>query len=108
MTRQVRSTELSAAQVSAHQQPPARHLTIRVSPRLVIGILAAVLSVAVAAGVGLTVQLASKARVVDATKATTAHSGSVISATLGSFRGSRQPHRRRLGPGSPSLPGSEL
>ncbi len=85
MTRLVRSTEPSATQQPAAQQPPTRNPAIRPSPRLVIGIVSAALLVAVAAGIGLAAQPASKARAADATKASSAHSGSVTSATLGSF-----------------------
>jgi hypothetical protein len=85
VTRLVRSTDPPAAQLPATQQPPTRHPAIRPSPRLVIGIVSAALLVAVAVGIGLAVQLATKARAADATKATTAHSGFASSATLGSF-----------------------
>jgi hypothetical protein len=51
----------------------------------VIGIVSAVLLVAVAAAIGWAVQPASKARAAHAAKATTAHSGFASSAMLGSF-----------------------
>jgi hypothetical protein len=73
----VRSKEQPAA-----EHPPTRDSAIGPSPRLVIGIVSAVLLVAVAAGIGLP---ASKAQVANAIKATAAHSGSASSATLGSF-----------------------
>ena len=50
-----------------------------------IGIVSAVLLVAVAAAIGWAVQPASKARAAHTAKATTAHSGFASSATLGSF-----------------------
>jgi hypothetical protein len=80
VTRLVRSTDPLAA-----QKPPPQHPIIRFSPRLVIGIVSAVVLVAVAAGIGSAVQPASKARASDATKATTAQSGFASSAPLGSF-----------------------
>jgi large exoprotein involved in heme utilization and adhesion len=73
-----------APEQPAAQQPPTRHPIIRVSPRLVIGIVSAVVLVA-AASVGSAVWPASKAQAVGATKASTAHSESASSATLGSF-----------------------
>jgi hypothetical protein len=61
------------------------HRIIRMSPRLVTGIVSSVLLVAVAAGIGWAVQLASKARAADTIKTSTAYSGSAGSATHGSF-----------------------
>lgn len=75
----VRSAEPPSA-----QQPPTRHPTIRVSPRLVIGIVSAVVLVA-AASIGSAVWPATKAQAVGPAKASTVHSESASSATLGSF-----------------------
>jgi hypothetical protein len=79
VTRGVRPTEPPAV-----EQPPARYSTIRLSPRLVFGIVSAVLLVA-AASIGSAVWPAPKAQAVGATRASTAHSGSAKSARLGSF-----------------------
>jgi hypothetical protein len=76
VTSGVRSTEQSATQ----QQPP-----IRSSRRLRIAILSAVVLVTVAAGIGLAVQSASKARAADVTEASAARRGSASSAALQSF-----------------------
>jgi hypothetical protein len=83
--RLVRSKQPPAAQEPVTRQAPTRHPAIRPAPRLVIGIVSAVLLVAVATGIGLAVQPASKARTADTIKASTAHAGSASSATLGSF-----------------------
>jgi hypothetical protein len=79
VTGLVRSTEPPAA-----RQLPPRHPIIRVAPRLVIGVVSAVVLVA-AAGIGSAVWPASKAQAVGATKAGTAHSEPASRATLGSF-----------------------
>jgi hypothetical protein len=84
VTRLVRSTEPPAEEAAA-SQPPTPHPAIRLAPRLVIGIVSAVLLVAVAAEIGWAVRPASKARAAHATNAITAHSESASSATLGSF-----------------------
>src|ERR1700680_245580 len=78
MTRLTRSTEPPA------QRPPKRHPIIRLSPRLVIGILSALVLVA-AASIGSAVWPASKAQAVGATKASMGHLRSASSTTLGSF-----------------------
>jgi hypothetical protein len=80
VTGGVRSTEQAAT-----QQPPTPRAAIRPSRRLVIGIVSGVVLAAVAAGIGLAVQPASKARVAPVTEATTAHRGSASPATLRSF-----------------------
>jgi hypothetical protein len=78
MTRLTRSTEPPA------QRPPTRHPIIWLSPRLVIGIVSAVVLVA-AASMGSAVWPASKAQAVGATKARMGHLRSASSTTLGSF-----------------------
>jgi hypothetical protein len=83
--RLVRSKKPSAVQEPATQQSPTRHPANGRAPRLVIGIVSAVLLVAAGAGIGLAVQPASKARTADITKASTAHPGSASSTALGSF-----------------------
>ena len=86
VTRLVRSTELPAAQPHATKGPtPTRRLVIRLSRRPAIGIVSAVLSMAVAAGIGLTVLPASKARAPHAIKTSSSRSKFASSATLGSF-----------------------
>ena len=71
-------------QTPAALQPTTRHPIIRFFPRLVIGIVWALVLVA-AASIGSAVWPASKVQAVGATKASTAHSESASSATLGSF-----------------------
>jgi hypothetical protein len=78
MTRLTRSTEPPA------QRPPTRHPIIRLSPRLVIGSLSALVLVATAS-IGSAVWPASKAQAVGATKASMGHLRSASSTTLGSF-----------------------
>jgi hypothetical protein len=78
MTRPTRSTELPA------QRPPTRHPIIRLSPRLVIGIVSAVVLVA-AASIGSAVWPASKAQAVSATEASMGNLRSASSTTLGAF-----------------------
>ena len=86
VTRLVRSTDLPAAQPHATEGPtPTRRPLIRLSRRPTIGIVCVVLSMAVAAGIGLTVLTASKARAPHAIKTSSSRSKFVSSATLGSF-----------------------
>jgi hypothetical protein len=79
MTRLTRSTEPAA------QRRPTRHLIIRLSSRLVIGIVSAVVLV-VAANIGSAAWSASKAQAVGATDASMGHLRSASSTTLGAFR----------------------
>ena len=78
MTRLTRSTEPAA------QRRPTRHLIIRLSSRLVIGIVSAVVLV-VAANIGSAAWSASKAQAVGATDASMGHLRSASSTTLGAF-----------------------
>jgi hypothetical protein len=78
MTRLTRSTEPPA------QRPPTRHPIFRLPPRLVTGIVSAVVLVA-AASIGSAVWPASKAQAVGATKASMGHLQSASSTTLGYF-----------------------
>ncbi len=80
MTRLTRSTETQAA-----QQRPTGHPIIRLSPRLIIGIVSAVALVAVAGSISSAVWRASNTKAVVATKASIAHSKFASSAPLGSF-----------------------
>jgi hypothetical protein len=84
VTRLAPSTDQSAIQRPATKQPPACHGAIRLSPRLVIAMVSAVLLVGVS-GIALALQPASKARAADATRATNARSASASPARLGSF-----------------------
>jgi hypothetical protein len=79
MTRLTGSTETPAA-----QPPSPRHSIIRLSPRLVIGIVSAVV-LAAAASIGLAGWPSAKAQAVGATKASTGHLRSARSLTPGSF-----------------------
>jgi hypothetical protein len=78
MTRLTRSTEPPA------QRRPTRHLIIRLSSRLVVGIVSAVVLV-VAASIGSAAWSASKAQAVGATGASMGHLRSASSTTLGAF-----------------------
>ena len=78
MTRLTRSTEPPA------QRRPTQRPIIRLSPRVVIGIVSAVALVAVAS-IGSAVWPASKAQAVSATDASMGHLRSASSTTLGAF-----------------------
>jgi hypothetical protein len=91
VTRLIRPSEQPASEQPAARQPPVPHSAIRPSLRLVIGIVSAVVLVAVAAGIGWAAQPQAKARAASptqttkTTKTTPAHPGSAGPATLGSF-----------------------